>query len=342
MESINPTFTFKKKQKKGNSAFIKAIAQGNKYILSELITLLESEDESKKAQGLEIISSLSKKNTDKVSRRVGITGPPGVGKSTFINVYARYLSDRGHRVAVLAVDPSSLPTKGSILGDKTRMSNLNTIPNVYVRPSPAGDMLGGVAKGTREAIEACELAGYDIILVETVGIGQSEHLASQMVDITVLLLQVGAGDDIQGIKRGIIEMADIFVVNKDDGEHKPLVSQALSYYRQALSFIQSPYDFKYNKVLSCSSLEGDGFDMVEQSVKSLFEYLYQNKLLVEKRKLQDQKWLATMMKEYINDKVKRIPAVREVINDINKSKDQKILSQFELFKQKFNAIISKL
>ncbi len=339
MDSINPAFSFKKKHVKSSEEFVSAINHGNKYVLSELITLLESEIETKKSKGLEILSILSNSKADQFSRRIGITGPPGVGKSTFINIYASFLAAKGFKVAVLAVDPSSLPTKGSILGDKTRMQDLTDLDNVYIRPSPAGEMLGGVAKGTREAIEACELAGYDVILVETVGIGQSEHLASQMVDITLLLLQIGAGDAIQGIKRGIIEMADVFVVNKDDGEHKKLVRESLSYYRQALSFIQSPYDIKYNRVLSCSSLESTGFKEIELSIKSLFDHLIHNDLLESKRENQDKMWLNIMMKEYINDSIRKIPAIDKVVIEIIKSSDQKILSKFEAFKQKFDAII---
>ncbi len=335
MDSINPKFSIKKRTVRTKHQLVNGLKQKNKFILSEVITLLESEDVEKKTLGLDVLKALYTTD-EKKSIRIGITGSPGVGKSTFINAYARFLHEQGKSVAVLAVDPTSQPTSGSILGDKTRMSDLTNLERVYIRPSPAGNVLGGIAKGTREAMTACELAGYDVILVETVGVGQSEHLATQMVDVTILLLQMGAGDDIQGIKRGIMEMADLFVVNKDDGDHKPLVNKALSYYRQALSFIKPKFDTKYARVLSCSSLEFRGFEKIDSSIQKIFQFLENSGLLKEWRGKQNVVWQNMMLREYAIQKVmshKSFATInRKPMNDID------VLEKFTQFKNKLDEL----
>lgn len=332
MDAINPRFKAKKKKDRSVDEYCKLIQSGNKLYLSELITMLESTIATKKSKGLDILSRLNR--VEGRSQRIGITGSPGVGKSTFINAYACFLHNQGKKVAVLAIDPSSLPTKGSILGDKTRMADLTELEGVYIRPTPAGKMLGGVAMGTREAIEACDRSGYDVILIETVGVGQSEHLASQMVDITVLLLQMGAGDDIQGIKRGIIEMADIFIVNKDDGNHRELVRKSLSFYRQALTFIPPKFKTKYKRVLSCSSLNSIGFEEINSSILSIFAFLNEEDRLNHLRNEQDKVWLELMQKEYIIDHIQNSNRYKTLQNamDLN---NKSIISKFEEFKNKF-------
>jgi LAO/AO transport system kinase len=340
MDAINPGYKAKRKSNKSIDEFINGINAGNRYILSELITMLESSDLEQKSLGLQILSKAkSNAPSNNPTMRIGITGSPGVGKSTFINAYASYLSSKGKTVAVLAIDPSSLPTKGSILGDKTRMVDLTSLKEVYIRPSPAGDLLGGVARGTKEAIEACEVFGFDVILLETVGVGQSEHLASQIVDLTILLLQIGAGDDIQGIKRGIIEMADIFVVNKDDGEHKTLVRDTLSYYRQALSFVKQDYNIKYARVLSSSSLEGRGFDKIDQSAISLFTHFKDSGILSQKRKEQESNWLNTMIKEYAANIILEQNDVKSLLEAYIGDPERQSLAYFELLKTKIDSIV---
>ena len=338
MDSLNPRFKAKKKQKFDFDYFINGIENQDRYVLGQLITLLESNDEIKRKQGLDVLSNCKVKQA---THRISITGSPGVGKSTFINAYANYLTGLGKKVAVLAIDPSSQPTKGSILGDKTRMVDLTQNEQVYVRPSPAGELLGGIAKGTKEAITACEIFGFDYILLETVGVGQSEHLATQIVDFTILLLQIGAGDDIQGIKRGIMEMADLFVVNKDDGDHKELVRKSLSYYRQALTFVGKRYDVKYKRVLSCSSLESKGFDQINDSIKAVFSFLRKDGLIYEQRGIQERKWLKLMTKEYILNRVENLPEVRNLLDSFNHENEETALNYFESIRKKIDQIVEK-
>ena len=202
--------------------------------------------------------------------RVGISGAPGAGKSTFIETLGMHLVDAGHRVAVLAVDPSSARSGGSILGDKTRMEQLSRRPEAFIRPSPSGGTLGGVARRTREALLVCEAAGFDVVLVETVGVGQSEVAVAGMVDLFVLLLAPGAGDELQGVKRGIVELADLLVVNKADGDLADLARHTAADYGHALHLVRSADDGAIDRVRTCSALLGEGinelWDVVEELV----------------------------------------------------------------------------
>lgn len=336
MDSINPKYKVKKKQELDLDYFMKGIRTQDRYVLGQLITLLESSNEQKKALGLSI---LSHHEVSQPTYRICITGSPGVGKSTFINAYAKFLTDRGHKVAVLAIDPSSQPTKGSILGDKTRMVDLTQNKNVYIRPSPAGELLGGIARGTKEAIAACEVFGFDFILLETVGVGQSEHMASQIVDFTILLLQIGAGDEIQGIKRGIMEMADLFVVNKDDGNHALLVKKTMSYYRQALTFVKKRYDAKYPRVLSCSSIETKGFDQIHNSVEIVFENLRRDDKIIQLRNKQERNWLNTITNDYIVQKVKSHSDIKVLLDTFGQSANDTALAYFETIRKRIDKIV---
>jgi LAO/AO transport system kinase len=238
---------------------------GDRSALARAITLVEStrEDHRREAEALvERVLPASGK-----SIRLGISGSPGVGKSTFIEAFGRMIIDKGHRVAVLAVDPSSRRTGGSILGDKTRMEELSRAAEAFIRPSPSGGTLGGVARRTREAIVLCEAAGFDVVLVETVGVGQSETTVADMVDLFCLLLSPAAGDELQGIKKGIVELAELIVVNKADGPLLTAAQRTVGDYRAALRLIR-PLSPSWNpEVVGASARTGDGLDKVWDAVE---------------------------------------------------------------------------
>lgn len=236
--AINPGLVDKLRSKRAKSIslqeYVAGIRAGNRTILSQAITLIESALPKDQVTAQEIIAACLTATGGTSSYRVGITGVPGVGKSTFIEALGKFLTSSGHKVAVLAIDPSSSRSKGSILGDKTRMEELSSDPNAFIRPSPSAGSLGGVARKTRETIILCEAAGFDVIFIETVGVGQSETAVHSMVDFFLLLMLAGAGDELQGIKRGIIEMSDAIFVNKADGENLMKAKRARAEYANAL------------------------------------------------------------------------------------------------------------
>lgn len=224
-------------------------------------------------------------------QKIGITGVPGVGKSTFINAYTQLLVNQGSHVAILAVDPSSQQSKGSILGDKTRMADIFAHPNVFIRPSPSGQQLGGVASKTREIILLCEAAGYDKILVETVGVGQSETAVQQMTDIFILLMLAGAGDELQGIKRGIMEWADLLIVHKADGDNVVKAQKAANAYKRALHLFPPSESQWIPAVLTASSESNIGLDKIHDKINAYFQWTISNGYLQQKRSQQWQQWL---------------------------------------------------
>ena len=242
--------------------------------LASAITLIESDSPEFRKEAKNLISSILPRTGG--AWRIGITGVPGVGKSTFIEEFGKIVLKNGHKLAVLAIDPSSTLGGGSILGDKTRMNWLAVQENVFIRPTPTGNMLGGVARHTREAILLCEAAGYDVIIIETVGVGQSETEVHSMVDFFLLLMLAGAGDELQGIKRGIIEMADSIVITKADGDNKVKAEEALRSYQNALHLYAQREDGWMPKVQTCSSLEGWKIDTVYQLIRSYFELTQKN------------------------------------------------------------------
>jgi LAO/AO transport system kinase len=260
-----------KKPPAESSALADRVRAGDRKALGRAITLVESTREEDRGRAVEMLGSLMEATGD--STRVGVSGAPGVGKSTFIDRLGCHLIDGGHRVAVLAIDPSSTVSGGSILGDKTRMEQLARLPDAFVRPSPAGRALGGVARGTREAILLCEAAGFDIILVETVGVGQSETMVAGMTDVFLLLLAPGSGDELQGIKRGIIELADVVAVNKTDGELESAARRTAADYSLALSVLRPRTQAWKVPVQLCSALIGQGvpevWDHVERYMAAL-------------------------------------------------------------------------
>lgn len=276
----------------------KAIVSGDRVALARAITLVEStrDEQMERAAKLLQLCALHAGN----GQRIGITGVPGVGKSTFIDAYGSKLTEAGKKVAVLAVDPSSDISHGSILGDKTRMEKLSADPNAFIRPTPSSGSLGGVARKTRETITLCEAAGYDTILVETVGVGQSETAVHSMVDMFVLLVLATAGDELQGIKRGIMEMADLVIVNKDDGENASYTKLAKATYHQALHMFPAKESGWTVPVLSCSSLNGNGLEEILKSCDSFFNHVRIKGFLTENRANQNTYWLRAAISEELN------------------------------------------
>ena len=273
--------------------------------LARAITLIEStrEDHQQEAQALltQLLPQTGK------SIRIGITGVPGVGKSTFIEAFGLHVIGQGHKVAVLAVDPSSTLTGGSILGDKTRMSLLAQNENAYIRPSPTGGALGGVARRTREAMLLCEAAGYDVIFVETVGVGQSETEVADMVDMFMLMLLPGSGDELQGIKKGIVELADLIVVNKADGDLALQAKRVRSDYSAALRMLHPASPNWQPKAITCSALNGDGIAEVWQAVQQFREAMKESGELQRQRAAQGVHWMwkeirETLLSRFLNDK----------------------------------------
>lgn len=287
------------------------IAGGDRGALSRAITLAESRRADDQEYAQELIADLLPETGKAI--RVGITGVPGAGKSTTIEELGLQLIERGHKVAVLVVDPTSARTGGSILGDKTRMNKLSADEHAYIRPSPSGGVLGGVARKTREAMLLCEAAGFDVILVESVGVGQSEAELAEMVDCLMLLLVPGAGDELQGIKRGIMELADLIVVNKADGDRVPLAKRARGDYRHALRMLPPATPGWETPVQIASATEGTGLAEVWESVKAHRELLEESGLLEERRRRQTERWLDSMIEEAILAAVHARPGVAEAI-----------------------------
>ncbi|MBT8316979.1 MAG: methylmalonyl Co-A mutase-associated GTPase MeaB [Lutibacter sp.] len=295
--SINKIKLQRKKQPSAEE-FVKHILAGDISFLSRAITLVESTNPKHKIKATLILEQCLPYANKSI--RIGITGVPGVGKSTFIETFGKYFTEKGKKVAVLAIDPSSSINKGSILGDKTRMEELVKDKNAYIRPSPSGDSLGGVAQKTRETIILCEAAGFDTIFIETVGVGQSETAVHSMVDFFLLLKLAGAGDELQGIKRGIIEMADAIVINKADNENVKNAKLAKLEFSKALHL----YPLKENgwqpKVTTCSAFYNEGIDVVFNIIQDYLTLTKTNGFFDEKRNNQNKYWLL----ETINQQLK--------------------------------------
>jgi len=295
------------------SEYVKGIRDRKRYILSQAITLIESTLKYDQQLAEEVLEALLPFSGQ--SLRIGITGVPGVGKSTFINALGPYLIDQGHRVAVLSVDPSSERSRGSILGDKTRMPDLSHHEAAYVRPSATGSTLGGVARKTRESILLCEAAGYDLILVETVGVGQSETLVHQMVDYFLLLMLAGAGDELQGIKRGIMEMTDMLVINKADGPNQSTAGEAKNEYQNALDLFPPPDSKVKPTVLTCSALESSGLSEIWEAIQHYEQTTRENGYFDKKRKGQRLQWLHDTIGQSLKEMFYQHPQVKYQLKD---------------------------
>lgn len=291
-----------------------AIRAGNRSALARGITLVESAraDHQEKAQEL---LALLLPDTGKAIR-MGLSGAPGVGKSTFTEAFGTMLTARGHRVAVLAIDPSSSRTGGSILGDKTRMELLARDPNAFIRPSPSGGTLGGVARRTREAMLLAEAAGFDVILIETVGVGQSETAVSDMVDMFLLLLSPGGGDELQGIKRGIMELADLIVVNKADGDMLPAAKRASLEYKTALHLMRPKYAAWTPEVQLCSALKNEGLESVWDAIMRHRKALQEDGALDALRAAQARAWMWTEVREGLFSALKAHPEASRLVPEL--------------------------
>ena len=285
-----------------------AIRRGDRRALARAITLIESTRADHRARAEELLAELLPHTGNSI--RIGISGVPGVGKSTFIEAFGLHVIGQGHKVAVLAVDPSSQRTGGSILGDKTRMEELTRNTSAFIRPSPSGGTLGGVARRTREAMLACEAAGYDVVIVETVGVGQSETAVSDMVDLFMLLLLPGGGDELQGIKKGIVELADLIVVNKADGALVDAARHAVAEYRHALALLRSPSKDWKVPVLTCSAATRLGVPEVWETIGKYRETLSATGALDARRAEQARAWMWSEIAETLTDAFRHHPAVR--------------------------------
>lgn len=279
------------------ASYVEGVKKGERNILARAITLVESNNPKHMQLAQEMLQELLP-YTGK-SLRVGITGVPGAGKSTFIEALGCKLCEQGHKVAVLAVDPSSTVTKGSILGDKTRMEQLTRQPNSFIRPSPSSGTLGGVSRKSRETLLLCEAAGYDIILVETVGVGQSETTVRSMVDCFLLVVLTGAGDELQGMKKGIMELADIITVNKADGDNKQRAMLARADYERILHYLRPATEGWHTPALTCSALTGMGIEELWQTVEKFFQQVNDSGVFEKRRQTQVLSWMHSMVEEHL-------------------------------------------
>ncbi len=281
---------------------------GNRRALAKAITLVESQKESHRVQAQKLLEQALPHSGNSI--RVGISGTPGVGKSTFIEAFGKYLISQGKKVAVLAVDPSSPVAGGSILGDKTRMEELSREPDAYIRPSPSAGQLGGVAQKTRESMLMCEAAGFDVILVETVGVGQSEFEVAGMVDFFLVLMQPNAGDDLQGIKKGIMEVANALVINKADGDGEVFARQAKRFYKNAMDLVAHP-GFWNPRVMTCSARESKRIDAVWEMIEEYREQAKEKGEFASKRAEQNQAWMQKLYMELIERKMQTHPDYKQ-------------------------------
>ena len=328
----------------GIQQYEEGILAGNRTVLGQAITLIESTRHDDRVMAESLIEKLLPKTGKSI--RIGITGVPGVGKSTFIEALGEYLTSIKKKLAVLAIDPSSQKNKGSILGDKTRMESLSKNPNAFIRPTATGSSLGGVAGNTREAILLCEAAGYDVILVETVGVGQSEVAVRSMVDFFLLLMLAGAGDDLQGIKKGIMEMADGVVITKADGDNIKKASQAKADFQYALHLFQTPESGWSVKVELTSALQNKGINETWETIDSFTNFTQSSGYFISNRQHQRLEWLQesfdqllkqkllhskklnskliSLQKKVTSNQLSPSKAARELLNEVYKVQDLKV------------------
>ncbi|MGD9558024.1 MAG: methylmalonyl Co-A mutase-associated GTPase MeaB [Mangrovibacterium sp.] len=336
--NANSVKRFLKNKRKGllsADSYVKGILEGNRTILSQAVTLVESSRKEHQHIAQEIIMQCLPHSGRSV--RIGITGVPGVGKSTFIESMGKYITSQGHQLAVLAIDPSSERTRGSILGDKTRMEELASDPNAYIRPSPSAGSLGGVARKTRETIILCEAAGFDIIFIETVGVGQSETVVHSMVDFFLLLMLAGAGDELQGIKRGIMEMADAIAINKADGDNIARAEMARVQYMNALHLFP-PSESGWKPVaLTCSAVMKAGIDQIWKTIGEYLSKVNSNGYFQQKRNEQSKFWMYETIHEQLRNNFYQTKMIREEIPEFERKVLEGEMSSFIAARQLLDA-----
>lgn len=298
--------------------FVHEISNGNRVVLAQAITLVESQRSEDFELANQLLETLLPQTGQSV--RLGISGVPGVGKSTFIETFGKFLTARSKKVAVLAIDPSSTKTKGSILGDKTRMDELSKDPRAFIRPTATGATLGGVADRTREVILLCEAAGFDFIIVETVGVGQSETSVRYMVDFFLLLMLAGAGDELQGIKKGIMEMADAVVITKADGHNLKQANQARADYQHALHLLSSDHSWK-PKVITASAQENKGIAETWGLIEDYMKQAVSSGYFHENRKQQNRHWFHESIYQQVRTKLAQSSTIAERMKRIEKEID---------------------
>lgn len=303
------------------------ILSSNISYVSKAITLVESTKHEHQEQAQQIINAIIKHSGN--SFRLGITGVPGVGKSTFIESFGLEVIKRGHKLAVLAIDPSSQLSKGSILGDKTRMEQLSIHPKAFIRPSPSSGSLGGVARKTKESIIICEAAGFDYVFIETVGVGQSETAVHQLTDFFLLLMLAGAGDELQGIKRGIMEMADGMVITKADGLNIDKAKSARAEYARALHLFPPTESNWIPEVLTCSSTENKGITEVYDMIDKYKRHTISNHFFENKRANQTKQWLHQTINDTLIERFYSNPAIKEEILKIEKQLEQNLINPYQ-------------
>ena len=300
-----------------NSRYIAEIQKGHRRFIAKAITLLESTLPEHAQQGHEILEALMPQTGSSI--RLGITGVPGVGKSTFIEALGLHLIEKGHRIAVLPIDPSSPISGGSLMGDKTRMSQLAVHPSAFIRPSPSQGILGGVARKTKEALLLCEAAGHDIIFVETVGVGQSETTVASLVDCFLVLMLPNAGDELQGIKKGILELADLVVIHKADGENFHAAQNAAQAYARALDWVRAPKNSWSPQVLTCSALQNQGLEELWACVLNYQTALQASGEWEQQRQSQAKNWMWTLIEDELLDRFRTHPLIQKMLLPLEQS-----------------------
>lgn len=295
--------------------YMEGILKGNTTILSQAITLVESSLPAHREMAKELIRRCQAVAITKNTMRIGITGVPGAGKSTFIEAFGSFITSRGHKLAVLAIDPSSGKSKGSILGDKTRMETLCNDPNAFIRPSPSAGSLGGVAAKTRETVILCEAAGYDVIFIETVGVGQSETAVHSMSDFFLLLMLSGAGDDLQGIKRGIMEMSDLIAITKADGTNIEKASMARALYANTLHLFPPTESGWVPTAVTSSSVTKEGLDTILEKITDYFKLVMENGYYQKNRRRQAEYWMYESINESLKNMFYENPAIEKILPD---------------------------
>lgn len=307
--------------------YVQGVISGDRIALAKAITLVESTRPDDQQMAAEVVDKILPKAGNSI--RIGITGVPGVGKSTFIEAFGNHITDLGKKVAILTVDPSSQLTKGSILGDKTRMDELSKNPLAFIRPSAAGNILGGVASRTREAMLLCEAAGYEVILIETVGVGQSEVSVRNMVDFFLLLMLAGAGDELQGIKKGIMEMADALVITKADGDNVKHATEAQAEYQHALHLLPSKKSGWTPSVLTCSAMNKKGIEAVWKMILAYQQKTTDSGFFGKNRHAQNIIWFHEYFQQLLKTDFLKFESLHRTMDDLNERVGEEKLSPYQ-------------